>query len=333
MKFEFLNKFLNRAMRSTSHSHEVKTWIVNDGGLHGINDNLRALFSHPNGLTALNDMKAKRQPLIDVDYVRALHFWKLGQMSSMHESLKEELRYFPDNPRAQKLQQRMSGLKNDHIYKNTNLRYKEIFQIISPYTMMGGARLENIYEQTASLCRRGIAGHFVECGVAAGGSSALLAAVIKDYGQQSRRVFAFDTFEGMPAPSVEDTHKGVQAQETGWGAGTCSAPQKSLLEVGEKLEVVHLITPVKGLFAETLPQWVDLIGPIAFLHVDGDWYSSTKDVLDKLFDSVVSGGVIQFDDYGYWDGCKKAVHEFMESRRLDPVFHKIDTTGVWMVKS
>ena len=330
---KFLKKFIQRLLRSRSQSHEIKKWLSLDGGQDGVNEGLLAQSHQPNGLATLNKLKAKRQPVVDVDYLRAIHFWKLGQMSAVQESLKEELRYFPENPRAQKLQQKLFGEKKETGSDTIDPRCQHICKTVSAYTMMGRARLENIYKQVTGLCQRGVTGHFVECGVAAGGSSALLAAVIQDHAEDDRRVFSFDTFEGMPDPTGEDTHQGIQAQDTGWGAGTCSASEQSLLEVCGKLNVSHLIMPVKGLFADTLPHWVERIGPIAFLHVDGDWYSSTIDVLENMFDSVVPGGVIQFDDYGYWDGCKKAVHEFMARRGLNPELHKIDSTGVWMIKS
>lgn len=331
---KFLKRLASHLGLSSDDAKEFKNWTEAEGGLEGVDEGLRALFKQQDSLARLNEMKARRQPAIDVDYLRALHFWRLGQMSALNESLKEELRYFPDNPRAKRLQQKLSGRRPKQDSTVTDPFWQHIYQTVTPYTMMGEARLNNIYQQTTRLCEKGVAGNFVECGVAAGGSSALLAAVIKKHGQQEcRRVLSFDTFEGMPDPTEEDVHQGIHAQETGWGAGTCSASETSLMEVCAKLDVAHLVTPVKGLFADTLPCRVGQLAPVAFLHVDGDWYSSTKDVLENVYDSVVPGGVIQFDDYGYWDGCRKAVHEFFESRGLGPELHKIDSTGVWMIKT
>ena len=71
---------------------------------------------------------------------------------------------------------------------------------------------------------------------------------------------------------------------------------------------------------------------IALLHMDGDWYNSTRDILHHLYDRVLNDGVVQVDDYGYWAGCKKALHEFEARHGLRFVLETIDSTGVWFRK-
>jgi predicted O-methyltransferase YrrM len=71
---------------------------------------------------------------------------------------------------------------------------------------------------------------------------------------------------------------------------------------------------------------------IALLHLDGDWYSSTKVILENFYDRVYDGGVLQIDDYGHWDGCRKAVQEFFSARNVTPIMTQIDGTGVWFDK-
>jgi glycosyltransferase involved in cell wall biosynthesis len=90
---------------------------------------------------------------------------------------------------------------------------------------------------------------------------------------------------------------------------------------------------VQGLFAQTLPQYKSKIGSIAFLHADGDWYESTMDIFNTLYDSIVSKGIIQVDDYGHWEGCKKAVHDFESLQGESFALHTIDETGVWFQKN
>lgn len=118
----------------------------------------------------------------------------------------------------------------------------------------------------------------------------------------------------------------------GGGAGTCAAPEASLLEICRRLGVAEYVEPVTGFFSETLPAHRDRIGPIALLHVEGDWYESTRDILVNLFDSVIARGCVQIDDYGHWDGCRKAVTEFVESPGLTLNLQPIDYTGVWFQK-
>jgi O-methyltransferase len=63
------------------------------------------------------------------------------------------------------------------------------------------------------------------------------------------------------------------------------------------------------------------------LHIDGDWYESVKVCLDALYDRVVPGGIIQFDDYGYWKGARKAVDEFMAKREIKVPLKRLDYSG------
>lgn len=68
------------------------------------------------------------------------------------------------------------------------------------------------------------------------------------------------------------------------------------------------------------------------LHADGDWYESTLDIFNHLFEQVVDYGIIQIDDYGFWEGCRKAIHEFERSQGLSFALRNIDGEGVWFRK-
>ena len=89
---------------------------------------------------------------------------------------------------------------------------------------------------------------------------------------------------------------------------------------------------MKGLFADTLPAKREEVGPISLLHLDGDWYESTRDILLNLYDVVLVGGYLQADDYGYWEGCRRAIEEFEAERGLRFEKRPVDATGVWFLK-
>ncbi|MEW6558372.1 MAG: TylF/MycF/NovP-related O-methyltransferase, partial [Elusimicrobiota bacterium] len=88
----------------------------------------------------------------------------------------------------------------------------------------------------------------------------------------------------------------------------------------------------KGWFQETLPKAKSRIENIAILRVDCDWYESVRCCLDNLYDNLITGGYLIIDDYGHWEGCKKAVDEFLEKRKIKVRLNKIDYTGVWFQK-
>jgi predicted O-linked N-acetylglucosamine transferase (SPINDLY family)/glycogen synthase/predicted O-methyltransferase YrrM len=212
--------------------------------------------------------------------------------------------------------------------------FRELLNAVRPYTLLSEARLFSLYSLAKQVCLDDIPGNFVECGTYKGGATALLASVIQRYTSRPRLVYAFDTFEGMPEPTEIDCHEGIPANLTGFGVGTLKAPiRENLDNICQSLNVRDIVVPVQGLFAQTLPQYQSDIGDIALLHADGDWYESTMEIFNFLYDNVVPGGMIQIDDYGHWEGCRKAVHDFEQQCNESFSLQIIDETGVWFRKA
>jgi hypothetical protein len=67
---------------------------------------------------------------------------------------------------------------------------------------------------------------------------------------------------------------------------------------------------IKGWFNKTLPQF-NIPGNIALLRLDGDWYESTMDCLKNLYPKVADKGLLLIDDYFAWEGCSRAVHDYL----------------------
>jgi len=217
--------------------------------------------------------------------------------------------------------------------QNYTANFKNILSIVRAYTLLSESRLFSLYSLAKQICVEDLPGNFVECGTCKGGSAALIAFVIKHYSRRPRVLYAFDTFEGMPAPTEIDKHQGIPANLTGFGEGTLKAAiSENLDKICELLQVRNIVVPVKGLFAQTLPKYKSAIGSIAFLHADGDWYESTMDIFNTLYDSVIANGLIQVDDYGHWEGCKQALHDFEKMKGESFSLQRIDETGVWFQK-
>lgn len=276
-------------------------------------------------------LKAEAERIPGVDLLRARCFLDQKNPWTAIEALKEELRWFPNNAEASRLLDELEEKYPAGVQSRDPL-FRGFLAPVRSFTMLSEARLQHLFNGARDVCRRQIPGDFVECGVAAGGSSALLARCIKEFSKTPRRLYSCDTFEGMPTAGAVDKHQGVNARDTGWGEGTCAAPIESLREAADCLGVGDLIEPVKGLFRNTLPQLRSRLTGIALLHMDGDWYESTMDILNNLYDWVSPGGYIQIDDYGFWEGCRKAVHEFEQTRGLTFKLTRIDDTGMWMQK-
>ncbi len=327
MKDEVLTIFLKDLQQA---SFEQK-----QSGVKQLRKMANIAFSKKDYIGTLNYTAAAKSlqlPCEGVDQLRALAFLQKGSVVDAVEALKEELRWFPHNKGAQDVLQIVQ--KNIGVPQITldDAQFKTLYPRISQYTMVGILRLQDLFAHAKDVCLNGPAGNFVECGVAGGGTSALLAWVLQQYDSTGRKLFACDSYSGMPPSDENDTHAGMQAEASNWGTGTCAAPESSVMSICEQLGAKDRLHIVKGFFCDTLPDWKERMGDIAVLHMDGDWYSSTRDILVNLYDNLVSGAYVQIDDYGHWDGCRKAVHEFEQERGIRFDLHKCDGTGVWFIK-
>ena len=153
-----------------------------------------------------------------------------------------------------------------------------------------------------------------------------MALTLRQLGER-RNLWLFDTFEGLPAPTADDPDYEIAKLLTGKCRGQLEEVRELFLSCGTA-DGVHF---VKGLFQDTLP--LNPIDRIALLHIDGDWYDSVRICLESLYDKVVPGGIIQFDDYGYWKGARKAVDEFLQQRGIKQPLRKLDYSGRTLIKA
>jgi hypothetical protein len=203
--------------------------------------------------------------------------------------------------------------------------FNQLFLKVKPITMVSYARLHGLYETTKHVVKNSISGDFVECGVARGGSAALIGLTLGQM-HARRNLWLFDTFQGLPKPSQDNPDYKIASLYTGTCVASLEEVQRSLHSLG----VIDNVYLVPGLFQDTIPNAP--IESISLLHLDGDWYESIKVCLDSLYDKVSPGGVIQFDDYGHWAGARKAVDEFMMSRKICGPLRRLDFSGRQLIK-
>jgi hypothetical protein len=187
---------------------------------------------------------------------------------------------------------------------------------------------ENLFElarHVQAVIALGISGDFVECGAWRGGAAFLMADLLRQSGVSDRKVWLFDSFEGLPAPQPID---GPTANA--WARATQSDSYRDngrvspdeVKQNAADLGLTSYLEFVKGWFDESLPAQRSRIGPIAILRIDADWHASVRCCLDNLYDQVVNDGFILLDDYFAYDGCAIAVHEFLGQRQLA---HRLET--------
>ena len=240
----------------------------------------------------------------------------------------------------------VSGEGNDYRPSAFELEAEEKIKIVGKHTMLPYNRLLSLYEQAIFCETSELPGSFIECGTWKGGVAGLMALANLAHGKIRRHLHLFDSFAGIPEPdeAVDGTKAVMEARQFGGGtkgklvaingfyesAGTLQV-NRELLEniIGYDQSFLHYH---QGWFQDTVPRDAGKVGEIAILHLDGDWYASTMVCLENLYDKVVRGGFIIIDDYGCYEGCRKAVDEFLKRQRIRVYLHRIDSTGRYWIK-
>ena len=212
-----------------------------------------------------------------------------------------------------------------------------VFEILNPkitrirksnLTYLSKYALLNISQSIKSIEAKKVPGIFVETGCALGGSTILIG-LTKSKGRILR---VYDVFGRIPPPSAidgNDIHTRFKTILEGRSEGINGEPyygyEKDLLnKVKQNLKKFGLtendnIQLVQGLYEDTL----QIDEPVAFAHVDCDWYSSVMTCLRNIEPNLSKGGILIIDDYFDWSGCKKAVDEyFLENARSENFLFK-----------
>jgi O-methyltransferase len=217
---------------------------------------------------------------------------------------------------------------------------REIWEFVSPFTMTSPERVSTLIDAVRYVHENNIPGDMVECGVWRGGSSMAMAMTLKSLGSTDRQLYLYDTFEGMSDPTDADvSFRGLTAEEelksntkedefSDWCLGTIEEVTENLGKTGYPGDK---ITYVKGKIEETVPATIPK--RIALLRLDTDWFESTKHEMEHLFPLLSTDGILILDDYGYWQGARKAVDEYIAENNVRILLNRIDFTGRIAVKS
>ncbi|TFH35171.1 MAG: asparagine synthase [Dehalococcoidia bacterium] len=184
-------------------------------------------------------------------------------------------------------------------------------------TYLSDSKLASLSNTCRAIEEANLAGVFLEAGCALGGSAILIATVKGS----ERPFFVYDVFEMIPPPTSDDTQDVhdryrtiVEGKSTGIGGDTYYGYQQNLYDVVQSnLKSFGIdceeqsVALVRGLVQDTMR----IEQPVAFAHVDVDWYEPVMTCLKRVFPSLVVGGSIILDDYHDWGGCRKAADEYL----------------------
>ena len=198
------------------------------------------------------------------------------------------------------------------------------------HTMIGQTRLRHLRRCVETVIREDVPGDLIEAGVWRGGACILMRAALEALDDRTRRVFAADSFAGLPPPDSRFPEDAL----TTFDFHLRPELAVSLETVRDNFARYGLLDDrvvfVEGLFHETLPELRD--ETFALLRLDGDLYSSTMDTLENLYDRVSPGGFVILDDYGAVFDARRAARDFRETRGIDTPIIAINGDAVFWRK-
>ncbi|MCC7302168.1 MAG: class I SAM-dependent methyltransferase [Bacteroidia bacterium] len=211
--------------------------------------------------------------------------------------------------------------------------FRNFFKKCTALTYTRPDALYALYSATQYVCRNNIPGDMVECGVWKGGSAMMMALVLLQEGQSHRKLWLYDTYEGMSEPTARDVDfRGADAgalldsQEKGaeknvWCYSPMEEVKTNLISTGYPEE--NLVF-VKGKVEDTIP--AQRPSGISLLRLDTDWYESTAHEMKHLYPLLAKSGILLLDDYGHWKGAREAVDEYFRKEGVYPLLSRVNYT-------
>lgn len=204
------------------------------------------------------------------------------------------------------------------------------------FTLTGRARMYALWSALRHLDTARVPGDLVECGVWRGGSAMLMALAHMESHTPHRNIWLYDTFSGMTDPG--DTDVDLEGRPAGEAEGSfrtlrertaagVDEVRRNMTSTGYPSELVRFVEgDVTLTIATTAPD------QIALLRLDTDWYESTKAELEMLYPRLTPGGVLIIDDYGHWQGARRATDEYLSGLQRPPLLVPVDYTARVAVK-
>ena len=198
------------------------------------------------------------------------------------------------------------------------------------HTMIGLPALDSLERCAEAVFSEDVPGDFMEAGVCQGGAAIFMRALQTAYGQEHRRLWAADSFEGLPPPeSQPDIASGLDLSEG-------KAPFVAFCLEGVRDHFMRYglldggVVFLPGWFTDTLP--TAPIERLAILRLDADLYASTREALENLYPKVTPGGFVIVDDYGAFAACRQAVEEYRSAHGIDEPIHFVNQSAVYWRK-
>jgi len=196
--------------------------------------------------------------------------------------------------------------------------------------MEGAEPTWSLFKSVEYIVKNKIPGDIAECGVWAGGSMLLAAMALIHFGDTSRKIYLYDTFAGMPQPDeVDQRWDGVPilptwqnhiAAGSTWGYGGTQDMVRTVMKIANYPEDKLIF--VEGMVEDTIPGTVP--EKISILRLDTDYYKSTLHELTHLYPLLSKNGILIIDDYGMYQGSRKATDEYIAQKKLKLFLNRVN---------
>ncbi|RMH76943.1 MAG: hypothetical protein D6680_06960 [Cyanobacteria bacterium J007] len=234
------------------------------------NDNERALMLFDRALSF--DSNA-----LEINYGKAIALARSQKIQEAIVILEQLLVAFPEHFKARQLLAELQpNLSRSSLPKTgaiQDLEFRELRDRIDPYTHFSDRYLYSLFLQAKQICQKNIAGNFVEITEDNGGSTALLAAIVRRYSRQPRWLYSFVGNDGD------------RLQKTS--------------ELCTQLDLNSVIKLVRGNLNESVAKLQPILGLISLLHLADQSSHCSEENIDRLTDQIVNEGAIQISN-SYW---------------------------------
>lgn len=227
---------------------------------------------------------------------------------------------------------------NEHLKINKKL--EKTANIANKISLCGPVRILNLLKILQYLKNKKIRGDIVEAGVFKGGNLIILNKFIS-IEKLKKKIYAFDTFEGMTKPTKDDKdlfnkyakfylkeeNKDIYSENI----HCFSNLEETKLNILRTTKNLNNFKFIKGDVTKTLEIKKNIPSKISLLILDVDFYKPTKKLLEVLYPKLEKNGVLIIDDYGHWQGCKKACDEYFKNKNV--MMFVIDYTARCIIKN
>jgi O-methyltransferase len=211
---------------------------------------------------------------------------------------------------------------------------------VRQFTMTSVERLYSLWDSVRYVARAGLDGDLVEAGVWRGGSVMLMALALIRAKKTESTLWLFDTFAGLPRPDPELdidilgnraidgwTPRSFSEDQAHWAYADEADVRANMARTDYPQEKLRFVV---GKVEKTIPDKAP--EKISLLRIDTDWHASYDHILPHLYDRVVPGGIIIFDDYGQFLGARKAVDDFIANKNIVSPMIRVDYSCRMMIK-